>query len=101
MTKNIFVLLAATLASQALGAAEPGLPRPAATTLAHACAGCHGTFGHSRHGTPVIAGRHETDFTKVMREFKYGQRASSIMNRIARGYADEDFQELARFFRNQ
>ncbi|QSA97924.1 hypothetical protein [Methylococcus sp. EFPC2] len=72
--------------------------RPGASTLAHACAGCHGTYGHSQAGTPAIAGMKEADFIQAMRAFASGQRVSSIMNRIARGYRDEDYAAMARFF---
>jgi sulfide dehydrogenase cytochrome subunit len=82
-------------------ALEPQTARPRPAMLAHACAGCHGTFGHGQAGTPVIAGMPETEFVRIMRAFKSGQRRSSVMNRIAQGYRDEDFIVLARFFRSR
>jgi len=92
-----------TLGSIATGvqAVEPQTARPRSAMLAHACAGCHGTFGHGQAGTPIIAGMPETEFVRIMRAFKSGQRRSSVMNRIARGYRDEDFTALARFFRTR
>jgi sulfide dehydrogenase cytochrome subunit len=98
---RIFILLAGIFASPMSNAAEPGVPRPSAATLAHACAGCHGTFGHSHAATPSINGKSEAEFIQLMQEFRSGQRQASVMNRIARGYTDEDFKSLARFFRNQ
>lgn len=72
--------------------------RPAPETLALACAGCHNTNGHSKGGTPVIAGKPVADFIRIMGDFKSGRRKSSIMNRIAAGYQQADFAALAQHF---
>lgn len=101
MKNGHLILLGVYLAIQPVFAIEPGTPRPAPATLGHACAGCHGTLGHSRGATPSINGKPEAEFVRLMQAFKSGQRKSSIMNRIARGYQDEDFKALAQFFKNQ
>jgi len=102
MIKSItLLLLSGLLGSSASQAAEPAAHRPDTERLAHACAGCHGTNGHSLAPTPSIAGKPEDEFIASMREFKSGQRVSSIMNRIARGYTEEDFVNLAQFFKNR
>jgi sulfide dehydrogenase cytochrome subunit len=95
------LLLAGMLATTAAEAAEPAAHRPDAERLAHACAGCHGTYGHSQAPTPTIASKPEEEFIALMSDFKSGQRVSSVMNRIARGYADEDFAAMAQFFKKQ
>lgn len=89
------------LATSAPEAAEPAAHRPDAEHLAHACGGCHGTYGHSLAPTPTLAGKPEDEFVAAMREFKSGQRVSSIMNRIAHAYTDEDFAAMAQFFKKQ
>lgn len=101
MKFNPFFLLAGVLASAPVPAAEPGALRPTAERMANACGGCHGTYGHAKAPTPVIAGKPEDEFIAAMREFKSGQRVSSVMNRIARGYTDEDFAAMAKFFKNR
>ncbi|HUL13184.1 MAG TPA: hypothetical protein VLU73_13570 [Methylococcaceae bacterium] len=101
ITRGFLILFGGLVCTQPLSAAEPGVPRPAAATLAHACAGCHGTYGHSQGATPSINGKPEAQFIRLLREFKSGQRPASVMNRIARGYTDEDFKSLAEFFRNR
>jgi cytochrome c553 len=40
----------------------------------------------------------EARFVDAMRAFRNGTRKGSVMNRIARGYAEEDIAQLARFF---
>ena len=69
--------------------------------MAQACAGCHGTYGHAIAPTPSIAGKPGEDFVKAMLDFKSGKRESSIMNRIARAYTDEDIAAMAQFFKNR
>ena len=99
-TKSI-LLFAGMLAIRSIEAAEPAAHRPDVERLAHACAGCHGTYGHSLAPTPAIAGKPEEEFLAAMRDFKSGQRVSSAMNRIARGYTDEDLVSMAQFFKKQ
>jgi cytochrome subunit of sulfide dehydrogenase len=101
MKKTLIFLLSGLLASGYAQAAEPAAHRPDVERLAYACAGCHGTNGHSVAPTPSIAGKSEDEFITVMREFKSGQRVSSIMNRIAHAYTDEDFSRLAQFYKNR
>lgn len=101
MKKTFPLLLGGLLTASAIQAAEPAARRPDTERLAHACAGCHGTNGHSLAPTPSIAGKPEDEFIAAMREFKSGQRVSSIMNRIAHAYTDEDFLHMAQFFANR
>lgn len=100
-TTTILPLAGMLALSAAAQAAEPAAHRPDAGRLAHACAGCHGTYGHSLAPTPSLAGKPEEEFVAAMRDFKSGQRVSSIMNRIARAYTEEDFAAMARFFTKQ
>ena len=88
-------------AATSLQAAEPAAHRPTVERMALACAGCHGTYGHAIAPTPSIAGKPEEDFVKAMLDFKSGKRESSIMNRIARAYTDEDIAAMAQFFKNR
>jgi sulfide dehydrogenase cytochrome subunit len=101
MNINLILLLAMLLAASATDAAEPAARRPDVERLAHACAGCHGTYGHSIAPTPAIAGLPEQAFLAAMREFKSGQRVSSAMNRIAKAYMDDDLSAMAQFFNKQ
>jgi sulfide dehydrogenase cytochrome subunit len=72
---------------------------PTASMLADTCAGCHGTDGASvGPASPSIAGLSETYFTDTMLAFKNDERAGTIMNRIAKGYSDEEIQLMAGFF---
>jgi len=92
------VLLAGGLALS--GAASAG--SASAEMLSYTCAGCHGTNGMSNGpATPSIAGMSEVYFTDSMKAYKDGERVSTIMTRIAKGYSDEEVEKMAGFFSKQ
>lgn len=67
--------------------------------LANTCAGCHGPDGSS-HGpaTPTIAALSKDYFVTSMKDFKTGKRPSTVMDRIAKGYSDEEIEGMANYF---
>jgi sulfide dehydrogenase cytochrome subunit len=78
-----------------------GGERPA-SMLSNACGGCHGTVGASAgYSMPVIAGLPSEYFRRIMQQYKSGERDSSIMGRIARGYSDTEIEAMATFFEMQ
>jgi sulfide dehydrogenase cytochrome subunit len=75
---------------------------PTAIMLADTCAGCHGTDGASSGpATPSIAGMSEIYLVDTMKFFKSGERASTVMGRIAKGYSEEEFKLMASVFAKQ
>jgi len=73
-----------------------------ADILAGTCAGCHGYRGVSEGpGLPSIAGLDRRFLQKVMEEFRSGERPSSIMGRLAKGYDGAQTDTLARYFSAQ
>lgn len=75
---------------------------PTATMLADTCAGCHGTDGASvGPASPSLAGMSEIYIVDSMKAFKSGERGSTIMGRIAKGYSDEEFKLMASVFAKQ
>ena len=75
---------------------------PTATMLADTCAGCHGTDGASTGpATPSLAGNSETYTVDTMIAFKSGERPSTVMGRIAKGYSEEEFKLMGSFFAKQ
>lgn len=70
--------------------------------LSYTCAGCHGTNGASiGPATPSLAGMSEVYIVDTMLSYKEGSRASTIMQRIAKGYDEEDFKKMGQFFAAQ
>ena len=62
--------------------------------LALSCASCHGTNGANPGLIPRIQGRSAEYIEKAMLQFKAGERPATVMNRIAKGYTDEEIRLL-------
>ena len=93
-----WALATGILAMSAMAQAAP--PSPA--MLSHACAGCHGTNGGSAGLTmPSIASQSKTAIVDAMKKFKSGERPSTVMGRLAKGYTDAEFDAMADFFSKQ
>jgi sulfide dehydrogenase cytochrome subunit len=73
-----------------------------ASMLANTCNACHGPNG-STYGpaTPSIAGTNADYITDTMKAYKSGERKSTIMGRIAKGYTDEEIMAIAKHFAGQ
>ena len=65
------------------------------------CTGCHGTNGHSEGGMPLLAGLDKTYIVNAMKEFKAGTRPATVMHQHAKGYSDEQIEQIAEFFAAQ
>lgn len=93
-----WALVAGTLAFSATASAAP----PTAEMLSNACAGCHGTNGGSAGPSmPSLASQSKTAIVDAMKKFKSGERPSTIMGRLAKGYSDADFEAMGNFFSKQ
>jgi len=87
---------AAMLAAQPAAAQTPA----DVAVLAGSCANCHGTDGRSPGQIVSIAGRPETVLLAQLKAFKSDTPppGTTIMNRIAKGYSDEQLSALAAHF---
>jgi cytochrome c553 len=66
---------------------------------AAACAGCHGESGNSRlENTPSLAGHPAPYLTIQLILFREEQRRHEVMTPIAKTLADEDIEQLAKFY---
>lgn len=70
--------------------------------LANTCAGCHGTKGASAGDMmPIIGGMEKEYLQTVLMAYKTGERDSTIMGRIAKGYTDTELKAIAGFMAKQ
>ena len=69
--------------------------------LALSCASCHGTNGAGPGSIPRIQGRSAGCIEKAMLQFQAGVRPATVMNRIAKGYTDEEIKLLSAYLGNQ
>jgi cytochrome c553 len=69
-----------------LPAAAAAGPPPGASS----CAGCHGGGG-----MPVLAGQPAEAIAGAMLAYKAGQGSPTVMDRIARGFTEEEIRAIA------
>lgn len=90
-------------------AAAIGIVSIAAATVAGAdpppgaasCTGCHPTS--TRVTSPVLRlhGMERTAIIRAMQDFRAGTRTGTVMDRIARGFTDEEIQAIAAWYAAQ
>ena len=66
--------------------------------LSNSCAGCHGTDGNSPGSIPTIGGKSALFIENALRDFRENKRGSTVMNRHASAYTDEEIRLIAEFF---
>jgi cytochrome c553 len=97
-TRVSVAMIVALLASGLAFATAVAADAPAG---AAGCTGCHA--GNPRVETPVppLAGRPAGDISAAMIAFKAGQRPGTIMDRIAKGFSDEEISAIAQWYAAQ
>jgi len=68
---------------------------------AAACANCHGTNGKAQGAAASLAGQSKNDLISKMQAFKSGQRPATLMHQIAKGYTDEQIEQIAAYLAAQ
>ena len=84
----------ASIAAAVVASAEP--PAGAA-----ACSGCHLASPRVASPVPRIAGIDRAAIVRAMQDFRSGQRAATVMDRIAKGFTDDEIQAIAAWFATQ
>ncbi|RKZ71595.1 MAG: sulfide dehydrogenase [Candidatus Parabeggiatoa sp. nov. 1] len=78
------------------GMADENITR--GTMLALSCTGCHGTNEQSPGAIPTITGKSADYLTMILKDFRAGNIFSTVMERQAKGYTDEEIQFIAEYF---
>lgn len=91
------VAITLILASANLGLAASPEPPPGATS----CTGCHPASAKVETPVPPLAGRDLADMVAAMQAFRTGQRPSTVMDRIAKGFSEEEVRAIAVWFNAQ
>ena len=95
MSKFVATVIAAVaIAAAVVASAEP--PAGAA-----ACSGCHPASPRVISPVPRLAGVDQAAIVRAMQDFRSGQRAATVMDRIAKGFTDDEIQALAAWFARQ
>jgi len=99
MKQKSWISIAALITTAAVvlpGMASATDYRPA--MLANPCAGCHGPDGDSPGSIPSLKGLSAEEIASGMKAFKADRRKGTVMNRIAKGYTDEEIELMASYF---
>jgi cytochrome subunit of sulfide dehydrogenase len=83
-----------SIAAAVVASAEP----PAGAV---SCSGCHPASSKVTSPVPRLAGQDRAAIVRAMQEFRSGQRAGTVMDRIAKGFTDDEIQALATWFAAQ
>ena len=92
------VLLAAAAAT---GPAAHAQDSSTVRGMAATCANCHGTEGRSVGAMPGLAGVDKGYMAQQMKDFKAGKRPATVMHQLAKGFSDEQIEQLAAYFAAQ
>jgi sulfide dehydrogenase cytochrome subunit len=78
-------------------------PAPAAEAPAGAasCSGCHPAGANADTPVPRLAGQDANAIVGAMQGFRNGQRPATLMDRIAKGFSDEEIRAIAAWFSMQ
>ena len=91
LTAALAFALSVTAAAQAAEA-----PAGAAS-----CSGCHAANPRVDTPVPPLAGRPAADIASQTAAFKSGERKGTIMDRIAKGFSDDEIRAIAAWYESQ
>lgn len=63
--------------------------------LGAVCLNCHQPGAAHADAIPSLQGVNAAAIATSLREFRSGQREATVMNRLARGYSDEEIEHIA------
>ena len=91
-------LLAAAVASVVISTAQlANANQVPAAILVGTCFSCHGDGGKSAGAMPSINSMEARQFEMDMKAFRDGKRASTIMQRIAKGFTDDEIKVISEY----
>src|ERR1700704_1787269 len=96
LTVRVFAFGAAMLLALIPGATAADAP-PGASS----CSGCHPATAGVATPVPRLVGRDAAQITAAMTEFRAGKRPATVMDRIAKGFTDDETKAIAAFFAAQ
>ena len=91
--------VAAAIGMLSIAAAVVASAEPPAGAVS--CSGCHPASAKVTSPVPRLAGQDRAAIVRAMQDFRSGQRAGTVMDRIAKGFTDDEIQALAAWFAAQ
>ena len=88
----LVVLCASTSVASAIDVAPAG---------AAACSGCHPMSRGVETPFTRLVGRNAAEIVTAVQEFRTGQRPGTVMDRIAKGFTDDEIKAIAAWYAAQ
>jgi cytochrome c553 len=85
-------LLCAVVAPAVAAEAPPG---------AASCSGCHAANSNVDTPVPRLVGQDAAAMVAAMRAYRSGQRPATVMDRIAKGFSDDEIKAIAAWYAAQ
>jgi cytochrome c553 len=92
-------VVAAAIGALSIAVAVVASAEPPAGAVS--CSGCHPASAKVTSPVPRLAGQDRATIVRAMQDFRSGQRAGTVMDRIAKGFTDDEIQALADWFAAQ
>ena len=71
------------------------------TAGAASCSGCHPASSRVSSPVPRLVGLDRAAIVRAMQDFRSGQRAGTVMDRLAKGFIDDEIQAIAAWYATQ
>jgi sulfide dehydrogenase cytochrome subunit len=68
---------------------------------AASCTGCHAEGPNANTPIPRLAGKDTDAIVAAMQAYRGGQRPATVMDRIAKGFSDDEIKAIAAWFAAQ
>jgi cytochrome c553 len=91
--------LAAAIGALSVAAAVVASAEPPAGAVS--CSGCHPSSPAVTSPVPRLAGMDQAAVLKAVQDFRSGQRAATVMDRISRGFTDDEIRAIAAWYAGQ
>jgi cytochrome c553 len=88
---GVAIVTGVALASPPARAGDPQV-------LAASCSGCHTSTDGLTTAIPRIRGLPGVVFMQAMEGFRTGKRSATVMDRIAKGFTEDEIRQLAEYF---
>jgi sulfide dehydrogenase cytochrome subunit len=76
-------------------------PAAEAPPGAASCSGCHASKSNVDTPVPRLVGQDANHIVAAMQAYRGGQRLATVMDRIAKGFSDDEIKAIAAWFMTQ
>jgi sulfide dehydrogenase cytochrome subunit len=94
MRKRTVIAVAALLSLSTGGAATAADAPPGASS----CSGCHPAARDVDTPVPRLVGRDPAQIVAAVQSFRTGQRPATVMDRVAKGFSDDEIKAIADWY---